>query len=289
MHKHFYLIIFVLISITQKANPPRYQYCLSYCTKEDTVFDDSHHPVYDNGAIRYQCVNIINEIRNGDCPPEMHDGLNTVISPTRCYRLKNYNGQSSQGDGTRSYKDFSGIDWVYFNVTRTGETDNPKALISYSKKTGEFCLEIPLLKYKIVLFSLEEHQVKEGYYERTQIDGNRLIMETIKVSRPDQPTNPVEVRLVYDFSFLFDEYRDNLIVTNPNPFDKEIKVRIAKEVLDSNSNLKLVLRDNSGKRIVELHVDAPITNISTLLVGKGKYVLFLMRNEDIMDFKQMFK
>jgi hypothetical protein len=284
-----YLSILLILTLHCFTNPPRYQYCVSYCTREDTVFDAVHHPLMSDGAITRECSNRIYELRNGDCPAEFNMGLNTILSPTTCERLKNYNGQTLQGDGTKAYKDGAGIEWTYKNFTRTGESDNPKTYISSSKKLREVCLEIPLLKYKIVLYSLDNHQLKNGYYERLMMDGSKFVIELVRVSSADEPTNPVESRTTYDFKYLFEENRNKLLVTNPNPFDNQIKVMLAKEVLDSNTNLKLVLRDNIGKKITEQNVDGPITSINTVLVNPGKYMLFLMKKDEILEYKQVLK
>ena len=284
-----YLTVFLILSFNIFSTTPRFQYCVAYCTTEDTLFDASRKPLLTDGIISMHCSNYIYELRNGDCPPQSNQGINSSRSPTKCYRLKNYNGQIVQGDGSHSYIDGRGMEWNYYNVTRTGETDNPKALISYSKKNGEYCLEIPLFKYKIVLFGAENHSVKPGYYERMQFNGNKFIIETIRESSTNEPSNPVESRIVYDYRYLFEEYRNNLIVTNPNPFDREIKVMLTREVLDSNSNLKLVLKDIIGNKVAVQNVEGPYTSINTVLVNSGKYILFLFKNEEILEYKQVYK
>jgi hypothetical protein len=202
--------------------------------------------------------------------------------------MKNYNGQNLPLDG-HSYTDEKGIEWGYYSFTRKGESDNPKSYISFSVKTKECCLEIPLLKYKIVLFNFPDHPVKEGYYEHYEMDGTKFILESIRESAPDQPTNSVESRIIYDFQYLFEEYRNNLIVTNPNPFDREIKTWLPKEIVDSNTNLKFILKDVIGNKVAEQNVESINTNINTLFVNKGKYILFLYKNDEMLEYKQVTK
>ncbi len=284
-----FLFIITFLTFKINANPPKFQYCVAYCIREDTIYDAAHKAVFNNGVISMRCAEYIYELHNGECPAVSSQGLNSQLSPTQCYRLKNYNGLLNSGDGSKSYKDGSGLEWTYYNIARNGESDNPKAFISYAKKTGEYCLEIPLLKYKILLFNRKESPVKEGYYERMQFDGSRLISETIRSSLPKEPTNAPESRITYDFKFLFDDYRNNFIITNPNPFDREIKVMIAKEIADSNYNLVLVLKDNIGNKVVVQNVENGYATLSTVMVAPGKYILFLLRNEEILEYRQVIK
>lgn len=64
---------------------------------------------------------------------------------------------------------------------------------------------------------------------------------------------------------------------------------LSKEVLDSNTNLQVVLRDVVGHKIADQNIEGLITTINTVLVNKGKYILFLMKKDEILDYKQMVK
>ncbi len=280
--KKILIFLFTFVFITTAFTREKWAYVCSYCTATVTQTV---------GVVTTtKCDSWVYELRMTEYPLDNKPGVNSTAFPSGCKSLNSaYNGNGNRGDGVQPYTDSYGIPWIYVAAGGTGTITDPFINISYSNTTEEFCIEIPILECKYVIFKNDENFNTDGYTKSLRISGTQLIMELRQESLPGEPLNPVEKTWTYETKALFEDESSTFFTLSPNPFTNSLTVNITQENFDNKTGLSVIIKNYNGTSLVEQNISSITTVLNTTEMGSGNYIIFIYKNGEIIDYRYIIK
>ncbi len=276
MKKLLIVLIFFISLNKSYSREVLWNYVCKYCT------------VATGTAPNLKCTNYEYELRMTTSSVGLEPGFSGFSS---CSAIKHYANPGDRGNGIDGYIDSYSQSWDYVAVS----SGSPQIYVSFSDAADEYCVEIPLLEYKFVLTDLiglaQSVPSNELWAKTVTVNGTKITMEFVD-SLSDT------TRLSWDLQVLFELTSTTQFTVSPNPFQGEISVDIDQGILDTASHRKILIKDFSGITVAEQSITCGAilwpdvhtpTTVNTSTLSSGYYIMFLLRYNQILEYRYIIK